>query len=112
MPPQPTGHAGPPREPGWDRVAERAAEDPDFRRALLDDPARALKETLGITLPAGYRVRFIERPRDLDALVVLPDPRDRDELTDDELEKAAGGDGDWSDPTQPPPTGTSTTTSP
>ncbi|HEX6745980.1 MAG TPA: hypothetical protein VF092_01610 [Longimicrobium sp.] len=104
MPPHPTGSSGPPREPGWERVADRAAHDPEFRHALLTDPARALRETLGITLPAGYRVRFVERPRDLDALVVLPDPaRDTDELSEDELEEAAGGDGTWSDDPPPPP---------
>ncbi|HSU14669.1 NHLP leader peptide family RiPP precursor [Longimicrobium sp.] len=96
------GPAGPHPEPRWDQVAARAAHDADFRRALLHDPARALRETLGITLPAGYRVRFVERPRDVDALVVLPDP-ERDELTDEELDEAAGGDGTWSDPLNPPP---------
>jgi len=112
MPSHFQGPAGPPRDRGWHHVTERAATDPAFRRALLADPARALRETLGITLPAGYRVRFVERPADLDALIVLPDPREADELTDDELEQAAGGDGTWSDPTQPPPTGTGTTSAP
>ncbi|MFL5543041.1 MAG: NHLP leader peptide family natural product precursor [Longimicrobiaceae bacterium] len=97
-------------------MAARAARDADFRRALLDDPARALHQTLGITLPPGYRVRFIERPRDLDALIVLPDPEGQDELSDDELDQAAGGDGTWNDdpppPPPPPPPSTTTTTTP
>lgn len=108
MPPHPNGPAG---RPEWEQVAARAARDAGFRRALLDDPARALRQTLGITLPPGYRVRFIERPRDLDALIVLPDRADEDELSDDELDQAAGGDGTWSEdppPPPPPPTGTTT----
>ena len=104
MPPPSPGPDGPHPEPRWDQVAARAAHDEVFRRALLNDPARALRETLGITLPPGYRVRFVERPRDLDALVVLPDRAGGgDELTDDELDEAAGGDGTWSDPLNPPP---------
>ena len=103
MPPLPHAPAGPPREPGWDQVAARAARDAGFRRALLDDPADALRQGLGITLPPGYRVRFVERPRDLDALVVLPDPEGDDELSEHELDQAAGGDGTWSDDPPPPP---------
>jgi hypothetical protein len=108
MPQHSIGLAGP---HGWDQVAERAARDAGFRSALLDDPARALRETLGITLPPDYRIRFVERPRDLDALVVLPDLRHErdDELTDDELDEAAGGDGTWSDTSTPPPPTTTTT---
>ena len=111
MQPHSMGPAGP---HGWDQVAERAAHDAGFRQALLDDPARALRQTLGITLPPGYRIRFVERPRDLDALVVLPDLRhtDDDELSDDELGQAAGGDGTWSDTSPPPPPPPTTTTTP
>jgi len=103
MPPPSRGPDGPHPEPRWDQVAARAAHDDVFRRALLADPARALRDTLGITLPPGYRVRFVERPRDVDALVVLPDRHAGDELTEEELDEAAGGDGTWSDPLTPPP---------
>jgi hypothetical protein len=88
--------------PRWDEVAERAATDEAFRRGLLDDPARTLRDTLGLALPAGYRVRFVERPSDLDALVVLPDRR-RDDLSDDELDAVAGGEDGWSTEPSPPP---------
>ena len=89
--------------PRWDEVTARAATDAAFRRALLDDPARALRETLGIALPPGFRVRFVERPPELDALVVLPDFRAEgdDELTEEEMEAAAGGTEEWG--TEPPP---------
>lgn len=91
--------------PRWDEVAARAADDEAFRQGLLADPEAALR-TLGIVLPPGYRVRFVEKPADVDALVVLPDRR-RDELSEQELDAAAGGEGDWSTyPPPPPPTGT------
>lgn len=89
--------------PGWDEVSARAATDAAFRRALLDDPYRALGDTLGIILPPGFRVRFVERPAELDALVVLPDAAGGEELTEEELEAAAGGSDEWSSEPPPPP---------
>lgn len=99
--------ADPHSHPMLDRVLERAEEDAAFRAALLADPGPALRDAFGVSLPPGYRVRFVEKPADVDALIVLPDPRrpggelDDDELDDDELDQAAGGDG--GDP--PPPEG-------
>ena len=40
-------------------------------------------------LPHNYRIRFIERPRELDALIVLPAMHE--ELDEDDLEQVAGG---------------------
>ena len=88
--------------PQWEEVSARAATDAAFRRALLADPVRALRDTLGIALPPAFRVRFVERPAELDALVVLPDLRaECDELTEEEMEAAAGGIDEWG--TEPPP---------
>ena len=33
----------------------------------------AIRRAFGVILPHNYRVKFIERPRDLDALIVLPE---------------------------------------
>ena len=94
--------AEPHSHPLLDRVLERAEEDAAFRAALLADPGPALRDAFGVSLPPGYRVRFVEKPADVDALIVLPDPRrPGGELDDDELDQAAGGDG--GDP--PPPDG-------
>jgi hypothetical protein len=95
------------QEPGdaarsrWEPVLARAAADPVFRRGLLDDPRRTLRDALGVELPAGFTVRFVERGDGLD--VVLPDHAHREELSEEELDAVAGGtDPTWEDP--PPPT--------
>lgn len=82
-----------------EQILTRAAVDLDFRKALLHDPRKAILDGLGIRIPASFRVKFIERGKDVDALIVLPDLQRTDgELDDCDLEAVAGGgDGD------PPP---------
>jgi hypothetical protein len=70
-------------------VIERASTDRDFRTRLLADPAAAIRHAFGVILPHNYRIRFIERPRELDALIVLPSMNQ--ELDEDDLEQVAGG---------------------
>ena len=89
-------------------VSHRASMDGHFRAQLLADPASAIHAAFGVTLPEGFRIRFIEKDPGLDVMVVLPDLRAADEeLSDDDLEQVAGGTGTlaWSDPgpTPPPP---------
>jgi hypothetical protein len=75
-----------------DQILTRAAVDPDFRKALLVDPRKTILDALGVRIPANFRVKFIEREKDVDALVVLPDLQRQDgELDDDDLEAVAGG---------------------
>ena len=77
-------------------VLKRTTIDRAFRQALLTDPHRAIEQAFGIRIPPEYRVRFVERAPDVDALIVLPDfdPRapgsEDEELSDDELEHMAG----------------------
>jgi hypothetical protein len=82
-----------------EQILTRAAVDLDFRKALLHDPRKAIHDALGIRIPASFRVKFVERGKDVDALIVLPDLQRQDgELDDCDLEAVAGGgDGD------PPP---------
>jgi hypothetical protein len=85
-----------------DSIVARATVDRAFRQQLLADPRRAIRDELGLTIPSHFRIKFIERGPDLDALVVLPDFRDGvEELADDELEAVSGGahsHAAWSDP--------------
>lgn len=72
-------------------ILERSVSDRGFRQRLLTEPKRAIRDAFGVEIPAGFRIKFIEKDEDVDALVVLPDARVDDELTDDELETVAGG---------------------
>lgn len=82
-----------------DDIMRRAAEDADFRRFLLADPKEAIYQSFGVRVPLNFRIRFIEKGNDVDALVVLPDAvRPDNELSDDDLDAVAGGTGN------PPPT--------
>ncbi|MET0553738.1 MAG: hypothetical protein ABW221_11915 [Vicinamibacteria bacterium] len=75
-------------------VLQRASVDAYFRQRLLDDPRCAISEAFGVTIPSKFRVKFIEREKDVDALVVLPDfQRPNGELDDQDLDNCAGGTG-------------------
>jgi hypothetical protein len=85
-----------------DSIVARATVDRAFRQQLLADPRRAIRDQLGLTIPSHFRIKFIERGPDLDALVVLPDFKDgAEELSDEELQAVSGGahsHAAWSDP--------------
>lgn len=70
-------------------VIDRASTDREFRTRLLTDPASAIRHAFGVILPHNYRIRFMERPRELDALIVLPAMHE--ELDEEDLEQVAGG---------------------
>ncbi len=72
-------------------VTARAATDPAFRQRLLTAPEAAIYEVFGTRLPPGHRIRFIEKPADVDTLIVLPNVRASGELADDDLDAVAGG---------------------
>jgi len=75
-----------------DAVVARAATDLTFRAALLTDPRAAIQHAFGVRIPDDVRVRFVERPADIDALIVLPDVRHASgELSDADLESVSGG---------------------
>jgi hypothetical protein len=81
-----------PKKGVLERVMQRASQDSEFRARLLDEPIGPLAEMLG-AVPSNLRIKFIERPSDLDALIVLPDMRADGHLTQFELESVAGGEG-------------------
>jgi hypothetical protein len=74
------------------KILARASVDVGFRTALLIDPRRAIMEGVGVRIPPGFRVKFIERDENVDALIVLPDlERANGELRDDQLDWVSGG---------------------
>lgn len=79
-----------------DAVLDRSRTDVAFRVRLLSEPRDALLDAFSVRLPADFRIRFIERDSDVDALVVLPEVGppisiDPNELADDDLEQVTGG---------------------
>lgn len=93
-------------DPGDDRLLRdatlRAATDQVFRKRLLTQPELAIYDAFGVRLPASHRLRFIEKPADVDTLIVLPDLENGEvELDDDLLDAAAGGEDDPPPPTEP-----------
>jgi hypothetical protein len=80
---------------GLDFVVERSALDRDFRLRLLADPKAAIRDAFGVELPQDFRLRFIERDRDVDLLIVLPDVVDDDVVEGDDLRGVSGAASSW-----------------
>jgi hypothetical protein len=75
-------------------ILSRAAWDPAFRAGLLAEPKRTIRNAFGVVIPEGFRIRFVEKGSDLDALVVLPDPNPAGpELSESDLDTVHGGEG-------------------
>ncbi|WPL16511.1 NHLP leader peptide domain protein [Thiorhodovibrio winogradskyi] len=74
-------------------ITKRAWEDEDFRRQFVATPEACFAE-IGVELPPGFKVRVHEEDQDHLHFVIPPRPkRDLDALTDEELERIAGGAG-------------------
>ena len=76
----------------WQRsfgqVVAHAWSDDGFKQRLMDDPATVLQEQ-GLTVPAGKQVRVVE---DTEETVHVVLPARPTELSDEQLDQAAGGD--------------------
>jgi hypothetical protein len=78
----------------FEQILKRSATDAEFRARLVNDPASAIEETIGVplsTLPRPINVKFIEKAAGVDAVLVLPDFVEAGSLSDAELEAVAGG---------------------
>jgi len=83
-----------PREQLLEAILARAAYDRAFRTGLLASPKQAITAAFGVTIPEQFRIRFIEKDADLDALVVLPEAGlPSGELSDSDLDTVHGGRG-------------------
>lgn len=70
----------------------RAHRDPGFRSALLANPARALQESFGITLPPGLTLEVVQETASRAVLVLpLEVAHPQEELSDADLEAVAAG---------------------
>ena len=70
-----------------EKLVAKAEEDSDFRGRLLADPASALSEAFDIKVPGDFTV-VVHEDDARTAHLVLPASA---ELTDTQLEQAAGG---------------------
>lgn len=69
------------------QLIAKAWADENFKKKLLSDPAAVLKAE-GVELPAGMEVRAVEDTQTMHHLVIPTKPT---ELSEDDLEKVAGG---------------------
>ena len=68
-------------------VANRIAEDPQFRAALMSDPRSALASLAGLQIPESVRVTVHEEsPADIHLVIAA-----NSALSDQDLELVAGG---------------------
>jgi hypothetical protein len=74
-------------------IAERIAEDPSFREALLTDPRSALAELSGVPIPEMVRITIHEESASAIHLVIASESS----LSDGDLDLVAGG-GSWNNP--------------
>lgn len=74
------------------QVTERAARDTEFRRALMADPRGTLNREFGIDMPDQVAFTVLEESPSQVYLVLPQHVGSGDKLSDEDLEKAAGGD--------------------
>ncbi len=74
------------------RIIGRAWADKDFETALLADPRAAILKAAGIEIPPGVTVQVLQETEDTLYLVLPHSPLGAEgELSDEALEKVAGG---------------------
>lgn len=71
-------------------IVARAWKDPAFKTKLLKHPKEAFKE-VGIDLPPNVKIHVIEDKPDNITFVLPPAAASVGEMSDQELEKVAGG---------------------
>ena len=74
-------------EQQWGQIVAQAWSDDSYKQRLLSDPEAVLGEQ-GVTPPAGKQVRIVE---DTDDTVYVVLPARPQELSDEDLDQAAGG---------------------
>src|SRR5262249_20722551 len=72
------------------RLIARAWQDEAFRQQLFDDPHAAIAAETGRAVPEGIEVRVVEETASVRYLVL---PRNTTQLSDEELDLTAGGEG-------------------
>ena len=71
----------------WGQVVAQAWSDGSYKQRLLTEPAAVMAER-GLTPPTGKQIRIVEDTADTVHVVLPARPS---ELTDEQLDQAAGG---------------------
>jgi hypothetical protein len=74
-------------------LIEKCWKDPKFRSEVLKNPKGMLEALLGKSLPPDFKVVIHEEDAKTLHLALPPAPANTAELSDEELEKVAGGTG-------------------
>jgi len=72
----------------YGKLVAKAWSDAEFKAELLADPMKVFKEN-SMEVPAGIEVRMVENTDKIINFILPPEPSD--ELSDEQLEGAAGG---------------------
>lgn len=75
-----------------EKLVTKAWKDEGFKSKLLADPDATVRSELGFDLPSDVKIKVIEEP-DRSVYVVLPAAPKARELSEQELDTAAGGSG-------------------
>ncbi len=73
------------------KIIALALKDAAFRKRLVADPQGTLQKEFGLELPAGVKLHVHEEAEGVRHLVLPKVPAKQVELSDDQLEAAAGG---------------------
>ena len=72
-------------------LIEKCWKDPDFKRAVVSDPKGVLERQTGRKLPPNLKIVIHEEDANTLHLSIPPAPANVAELSDDDLERVAGG---------------------
>ena len=72
-------------------LIEKCWKDPDFKKQVISDPKGMLERHTGQKLPAQIKIFIHEEDANTLHFSIPPAPSNLTELSDDELERVAGG---------------------
>jgi hypothetical protein len=58
------------------QIIKKAWEDPAFKKSLLSEPKKAVKEAFGLEIPAEIDLKVVEESTSQYYLVIPPSPED------------------------------------
>jgi hypothetical protein len=72
-------------------LIKKCWQEPDFRKQVVADPKGMLEKATGQKLPDNVKIFIHEEDRSTLHLSIPPAPKNMNELSDEDLERVAGG---------------------